>query len=264
MSATISENYLSRKFELGTQVGRELIYDIVGATPGPSDEDEVKNLLIANAPTVYQGLVLDGVRAEPEGHGKWKGYAQYLNFDDAEYTFETGGGTQHITQSLQTINTYAAPGFTAPDFGGAIGVSDDQVEGVDITSRVYQFTETHRFADGVVNAGFKATLFALTGRFNNASFKGLDAGECLFLGATGSKRGNEKWVITYRFAGSPNVTGLTLGTITGISKWGWDYLWVRYANFVDSFAYALVKRPIAVYVERVIQPGDFSLLSIGV
>jgi hypothetical protein len=42
------------------------------------------------------------------------------------------GGTQHITQSLATIQKYAAAG-TAPDFGGAIGVTHDSVEGVDIT-----------------------------------------------------------------------------------------------------------------------------------
>lgn len=31
------------------------------------------------------------------------------------------------------------------------------------------------------------------------------AGEVLFLGASGSKRGEEEWEITYRFAASPNV-----------------------------------------------------------
>jgi len=30
---------------------------------------------------------------------------------------------QHVTQSLQTKGRYPAPGFTALDFGGAIGVT---------------------------------------------------------------------------------------------------------------------------------------------
>jgi hypothetical protein len=73
----------------------------------------------------------------------------------------------------------------------------------------------------------------------------------------------DAWSITFNFAGSPNTASQTIGDITGISKYGWDYLWVRYADFVDSFAYSLVKRPIGVYVERVYQPADFSDLGIG-
>ncbi|MBC7077795.1 MAG: hypothetical protein H5T92_05745 [Synergistales bacterium] len=85
----------------------------------------------------------------------------------------------------------------------------------------------------------------------------------LFLGASGSKRGEEDWEITFRFAASPNATGLTVGEITGIAKKGWEYLWVRYADDVDDDAKVLVKRPIAVYVEQVYQYGDFSQLEIG-
>lgn len=263
MAVAISESYLSRSFQLGSQLGRELVYDITGTDPTTDDEEDVEALLVATAPAAYQGLVLDGVQAEPLGGGIWRGYARYVNFDDSEFTFETGGGSTRITQSLSTINTYAASGYTAPDFQGAIGVSDDRVEGVDITVPVYQFTETHRFADGSVTSGYKADLFSLTGRYNNASFKGFDAGEVLLIGVNGSKRGNEKWSLTFRFSASPNVTGLTLGPITGIAKKGWEYMWVRYIESVDSIAYSLVRRPVAAYVERVYQPGDFSLLGIG-
>ncbi len=35
------------------------------------------------------------------------------------------------------------PGKTAPNFGGAIGVTQDNVEGVDIYVPVYNFSETH-------------------------------------------------------------------------------------------------------------------------
>ena len=72
------------------------------------------------------------------------------------------------------------------------------------------------------------------------------------------------WVgarITYRFAASPNMTGLIVGTITGITKGGWHHLWALYADDVDQNT--LIKRPIAAYVERVYDPGDFSQLGIG-
>ena len=56
----------------------------------------------------------------------------------------------------------------------------------------------------------------MTGKVNDASFKGLDAGECLFLGASGSKRGEKDWEIAFRFAGSENCAGLNTGDeITG-------------------------------------------------
>jgi len=107
------------------------------------------------------------------------------------------------------------------------------------------------------------TLFQLTGRVNTGAFKGFNAGEVLFLGASGSRRGYGDWEITFRFAASPNVTNLTIGDITGINKKGWEYLWVRYADSEDTAAKALVKKPIAVYIERVYDDGNLSLLGIG-
>jgi hypothetical protein len=261
MPLTISEDYLSRPFTIGRDIGRELIYHLVGS----EDEEAVRTLLEATAPAAYLGLALDSIEAQPEGRGKWKGFARYVKFDnDSEYTFDTTGGTSKITQSLATIASYAPPGFVAPDFRGAIGVGDDRVEGVDITIPAFAFTETHSFNDAFILGGYKSVLFNMTGRTNNAPFKGLATGEALFLGATGSKRGDEKWSINFRFAGSPNETGLTVGDITGVAKGGWQYLWVRYADFVDSFAFSLVKRPVACYVEQVYKPGDYSSLLIGV
>jgi hypothetical protein len=114
-----------------------------------------------------------------------------------------------------------------------------------------------------VTSFYKAALFALTGSVNNAAFRGFAAGEVLFLGASGSQRGQDDWEITFRFAASPNVTGLTVGSITNIDKRGWDYLWVRYADMEDTTAKALVKRPVAVYVEQVYPFADLSGLGIG-
>lgn len=262
MPASISESYLSRPFTLGRFTGgRELVYDIRGT----EDEEEVEALLVATAPAVYLGRVLESLDAEPQGGGVWKGHARYVQFEDgSEYTFDTGGGTAKITQSLTTIASYAPPGFTAPDFQGAIGVTEDRVEGVDISSPVFTFSETHEFDDSTVTGAYKIVLFNLTGRVNNASFKGFAAGECQFLGASGSKRPNALWSITFRFSASPNITGMTIGDITGIDKLGWDYLWIRYADYEDASAFALVKRPVAVYVERVLYEGDFTNLLIGV
>jgi hypothetical protein len=67
--------------------------------------------------------------------------------------------------------------------------------------------------------------------------------------------------LSFKFAASPNMTGLTVGTITGINKGGWNHLWVLYSDNVDQNT--LIKRPVAAYVEQVYWPGNFSLLGIG-
>ena len=117
--------------------------------------------------------------------------------------------------------------------------------------------------DAVVTPAYRGALFNLTGKVNNASFKGLAAGECLFLGASGSKRGVDDWEIAFRFAASPNRTGITVGEITGIAKKGWEYMWVRYADAEDPAAKAIVKKPVAVYIEKVYEEGSFAGLGIG-
>jgi hypothetical protein len=183
---------------------------------------------------------------------------------DSTFSFDTGGGTQHITQSIATLNKYISSG-TPPDFKGAIGVTADNVEGVDITVPVYNFSETHYIDPDDVDDAYKGAIFNLTGKVNNAPFRGLAAGECLFLGASGSRRGrgaDDPWEITYRFAGSPNRTGLSIGGISGINKKGWEYLWVRYQDTVDDLSNHLVKQPLAVYVEKVYEEGDFTTLGI--
>ena len=199
----------------------------------------------------------------------WEGSIRYGRTEppqtgDSTYSFDTGGGTQHVTQSLATTGVWAAPGVFPPNYRGGIGVTKDGVEGVDITVPVYNFSETHYIDAALVTGAYKSTLFYLTGTVNNGGFRGFAAGEVLFLGAAGSLQGQEDWEISYRFAASPNVQGLQVGDITGIAKRGWDYLWIRYADIEDSDAKMLVKRPLSVYVEQVYPYTNFAGLGIGV
>ena len=240
---------------------------------GTADDLTAKSLLLSSTPTSYDGLVRDECTLEPifvdtvTGVGKWDCRVRYVKPEvgESSFAFDTGGGTQHTTQSITTVSRYAASG-TAPDFGGAIGVTHDNVEGVDITVPIYNFSETHYLSAAKVTTAYKGTLFQLTGKVNSGSFRGLAAGECLFLGASGSRRGtgpDDDWEITFRFAGSPNRTGISVGPITGISKKGWEYLWVRYADAEDTGSNTLVKQPVAAYVEKVYEEGNFAALGIG-
>ncbi len=267
MTTEVQERGISRTSSSGRSPSTERLYWVRGA----SDDLEALAALEAEVPSFYGGLPLYQVRVEEAGPDLYDGTVIYQvdsstdppDTGESTFTFETGGGSEHITQSSATIASYAPPGKTAPDFKGAIGVTADSVEGVDIVVPVYQFTETHYLDDSSVTPAYKGTLFALTGRVNDAPFKGFNAGECLFLGVSGSKRGQGDWELTFRFASRPNRTGLSIGDITGIDKKGWEYLWVRYAEAEDATAGALVKRPVAVYVERVYDSSDFTGLGIG-
>ena len=260
MPITIDEKFDSREATVSDDPSTELLFVVQGT----DDDATVKALVAATAPAVYAGLVQDSFSIKPLGGGVWECSVQYAEIQsESQFTFDTGGGNQHLAQSLQTVGSFPAPGETAPDFQGAIGVNDDQVQGTDITVPVYNFTETHYIDDALVTPAYKATLFSLTGRVNNAPFKGFAVGEVLFLGASGSKRGFDDWEITFRFAASPNVSGLSLGSITGINKEGWQYLWVRFADDEDGASSTLIKKPVAAYVERVYEYGGFAGLGIG-
>lgn len=258
---TIDEKFDSREATEGNSPTAELRYVVQGT----DDDAVVRGLVAATAPAFYGGLKQDNFSIKPQGGGVWECAVQYARIEsDSQFTFDTGGGTQHVNQSLETVGAFPAPGENAPDFLGAIGVNQDQIEGADITVPVYNFTETHYIADYLVTGAYKATLFFLTGRVNDAPFKGFERGEVLFLGASGSKRGLDDWEITFRFAASPNVSDLSLGSISGIAKEGWQYLWIRFADDEDSATHTLIKKPIAAYVERVYEYGNFAGLGIGV
>ena len=269
---TLTELLDSREWTTGEKPTVVLHYQLAGV----ADDATVKSLLESSTPATHGGLDRDRITFEPvwvdteAGDGLWDARVHYAASDDREpqtgdssFSFDTGGGTQHITQSIETIDTHVPAGAEVPDFKGAIGVTHDSVEGVDITAPVYNFSETHYLADATVTTAYKGTLFGLTGKVNDASFKGLAAGECLFLGASGAKRGADDWEITFRFAASPNKTGITVGDITGIDKKGWEYLWVQYEDRKDPNAKVFVKHPVAACVEKVYEEGDFSDLGIG-
>jgi len=272
VSITVEEKFDSRNVTSGENATAELRFVIRGTT-----SDIEARVALEDATPIFYNLYDDGsallprqsISVEPVGNDIWEGVVRsgvsggLVTTDDFSFSFDTGGGSQHITQSLATIGSFSASG-TPPAFGGAIGVTDNNVEGVDITVPVYTFSETYTFEDSLITPSYKMTLFNLTGKVNGYAWKGFAVGEALFLGASGTKRGFDAWEITYRFAGSPNRTGITVGTITGISKKGWEYLWIRYADKEDTTAKALVKQPLAAYVEQVYEYVDFSLLGIGV
>ena len=267
MAITIEEKWDSRESQEGDNpyVIRKFVIR------GTDDDVTAKLALATDTAIVYDGLVRNRYGVERIGQDIWLGTVWYgpwapLEVGESVYQFDTSGGTQHVTQGIATMGAYGTGPTgdlaTAADFGGAIGVTDSDVEGVDITVPVFSWSETHCLASDLITEVYRNTMANLTGTVNSGIFRGHAAGEVLFLGASGSKRGSEDWQITYRFAASPNRVDLTIGTITGIAKGGWQYLWVRYETNTDNEQ--VIRKPLAVYVEQVYPATDFTLLGLGV
>ena len=184
--------------------------------------------------------------------------------ETSSFAFDTGGGTMHRNQSIQTRAKFPND---APDYGGAIEVDNEgNVNGVDVTMPVLNFTETHTMPGSRVTTAYKKTVAALTGTVNSSSFRGFASGEVLFLGASGTKRSKKPsapWEITFRFAVSPNESSVKIGDLKVTNKFGWDYLWVKYADKVAENKKNVIKKPIAAYLEQVYPAGDFGNLGLG-
>jgi hypothetical protein len=274
MTVRLLEQYDSRSATTSnTSSSAELHYVMTGT----ADALEVNALVASSTPGTYGNLVRGDWNIEPVHVDStnpdaciWDVKVKYVpptdpkatTEDPATFNFDTGGGTQHIVASKQTVAAYGT-GATTGDNGNLIGVTKDNVEGVDVTIPVYSFSETHYFDDSVVTDAYKGKLYALTGKTNNGTFKGCAVGECLFLGASGSKRSGEKWEITFKFSASPNKTGIMVGDKGPINKKGWEYLWVRYAPTVIGGLKVMGQKPVAVYVEKVYDDGNFGDLGIG-
>ena len=229
------------------------------------------------ASRTVSGMVLDELEVtERVNKDTWKVKAIYKDEDSDDpadpdedeettsFAFDTGGGTMHRNQSLKTVSKVPND---APDFNGAIEVDNEgNVNGVDVTMPVLNFTETHTMNGSRVTTSYKKTVAALTGTVNSSGFRGFSAGEVLFLGASGTKRSkkpNAPWEITFRFAVSPNQSSLQVGKLKVPNKRGWDYLWVRYADKVAQNRKNVIKEPVAAYVEQVYPTGDFGNLGLG-
>jgi len=251
-------------------------YKVFGTSDDTALHTEINTQVSQNgAYWQYPGLPNMKLRAESYsvsflGDNAWQVTINYSK-DGAEdgaaplkraRSFDTTGGTQHITQAYSETRF----GANAPDQKKAIGVDSNGVNGVDIVVPQLQWQETYDVPNVYVTSEWIRGVSGVTGTTNNASFRGFEAGEVLFLGCSGSQewddeKGRGPWSLSFRFVASKNVTGETVGDITGVAKKGHEYLWVRYEE--SESQNVLIKKPKAVYVNKVYREGNFSSLGIG-
>ena len=149
MPVVVSEAYNGRSVIDGVNKSATIKYVITGT----DDEATALTNLLSTCPTTWTigGVAVPRQTREVEQihNDIWIGSVRYSytsrtlrETGASAFQFNTGGGNQQITQSLSTINRYVAAG-TAPNFKGAIGVSDNNVEGVNIIVPRYDFSEVH-------------------------------------------------------------------------------------------------------------------------
>ncbi|HUX15698.1 MAG TPA: hypothetical protein VMW52_04445, partial [Phycisphaerae bacterium] len=92
----------------------------------------------------------------------------------------------------------------------------------------------------------------------------LGAGECLIVAADfGDARADGGMEWSFEFRAAPNRDDLAVGDIEDIVKGGFEYLWVRSRQKVVADLNMLGLQPVAAYVERFYEAGDFSVLRLG-
>ncbi|HEX4131470.1 MAG TPA: hypothetical protein VHZ24_15630 [Pirellulales bacterium] len=268
MPIVVAESYSSPQISIDVEKGTAEIKFLVEGTDDPLAASAA---LVEAVASEYSGMALQTVEITRKADFLFDGAARYGTRErkqpgEAEFSFDTGGGTQHISNSLSTTGKFAPAGQTAPDYKQLIGVTADSVEGVDVQVPAFSYTVTRYMASGDLSTGYVSSLYSLTGCVNtdtvNLNVDGVqltfNAGELLFMGASGRKRGQDDWEVTLHFSGSQNRTNFTVGDITIASKLGWEYLWIRYEDRVDANAKKIVKVPIAAYVEKVYHENALS------
>lgn len=289
MAAVVTERLGSRRTS-GRQSQRE--YFITKAT----SDDEARTAMLGVCPsTVSVGgvnFVIDVEQAEVEeifttstdgseiSTGIYAGSATWINpqfsipTGSFQLSFDISGQNVRITQSLRTVGAYAKADEGDPsDFKGAINVQDDDtVEGTDIIVPYFNYTLTKTFSNETIEDGWVLDAAKIVGSVNSAEYNGFQAGELLLHRVAGQQRRDSDeadWDITFSFAVSFNESSLAIGAtetspgiITGISKDGWDYLWVYYEARKDDATDRFHKVPIYAYVERVYRRTDYSTLAI--
>lgn len=184
------------------------------------------------------------------------------------FRFSYQAPSAQIMQSLATIGSYEDATmlpFGAPNFGGAINVVNDEgkqrVEGFNLQPPPEVFTIPYTDIDAVITSAYQTTVMGLCGKVNNTTFYGAAAGEIMLVRAQGERKGG-LWNLEFGFAYVPNASGLVVGGITGIAKDGLDLMWPFFLATKDAAARELVRKPAAVYIERVYERADLNALNL--
>ena len=204
---------------------------------------------------------------------------------DVIYTKQTASGSSptvpedkfnlfSFEQSLETARVYQAKYGTTvynsdPSPGPAAPASDPfPMEGINRTKEKYDGADirlpigsySYDFFPGQteVNQAYFDRVQQLVGTVNSDAFENAEAGEILFVSATGRRRANQSdWELNYKFEYRQNIVGEVLDVAGAkaikYDKDGHDYMWVYYLESArpTGAETAPIPVPVQVNVEQV-------------
>lgn len=256
--------YLKQKWENG-----DIQYDINDAAQTTSTlkflvfaaADETEVLAAATAadgvPTEYMSISLTKLNIVSRlTEDIWEIEAVYAPEDSGtgggggdddvdDFSFGVSTETKNVVESF---NTKKYP-TDAPD--PASGINDGKGVDIMMPAMTFTVTKTRTSCD-------PSDIAATVGSVNSNSFHGFAAGEVLQIGASGSKTGSAKWRVGKTFAVRKNESGKKVGTVTGIEAKGWEYVWTKTGEKLNSDTGKPEKTVLGVYVEQVYPENTLS------
>lgn len=233
---------------------------------GSTDRNFVHSYAMGGTPgiisTIYGNIFRQDIQVNKVAYNQWMVDVPYgpKKRVNGSYTwdFDTTGGTVHVTTALSEVGRY--PEDTAPNQHGAIAVDGDEVKGTDIVIPAAKFNVQFQHPLGIVTFPYFRYLIGLTGTTNSTPFFGFAPGEVLFLGGRGADGSEAEASLNYGFAVSANVTGLTIGSISGIAKKGWETIWTTFedAEEVEGGVTHAIRKPKFAYVDQVYRSIDMA------
>lgn len=188
----------------------------------------------------------------------------------AQYSFETNLESVKINKSLGRIASHfdatLQPGFSQEKvnglFPGAINVdSEGKVNGTTIQVPVTRFKYSYRVPGANVTLAYQILIEDLSGAVNDATYKGRAAGSVRFDGARGVVSLDGTWNLDFLFTRRPNITGVTIGGITGVNADGWDHIWPYFIPLRDDDG-DITPNPAYVFVDRIYPRANLAGLGI--
>ena len=148
-----------------------------------------------------------------------------------QITVDQTGGMVNV-KAGRRITGYQLAAGDMVDNGGLIGVEGDDVKGIEIPVEQTKIVVMFRHPQGILSKAYIDRVGHIVGYPNSDSFLGYAAGEVLFKGGNFSQTNCEA-TATYNFDISFNRSGMTIGGITGVAKFGWDVMSFNYRD--DTF-----------------------------
>jgi len=189
--------------------------------------------------------------------------------DSLAFSWDTTGGSAHITQSLEVIDQVWASGVPNVDRSVTIG-EDDQgnVTGADIPVPSCRLEVVEIKTLDAYSPSSAIDHYRKTGKANSSdltiavsatkSFT-FSAGELMFLGVRTSydpSSGNVQTVFV--FLGQANKSSITVGDMTVSDKKGHDLLVTHFIEKVDNTTKVKTKKPSEVVIHRVVEFIDLT------